>query len=131
MVVSCGLVSYERSWSSVGNARTWLAVMWIGSASAVFDLVRNVAHDSSHCSQTQSQLTFVDHFIAMFGIESASKIFGGKVYDWLKKCLFYFEFIFTFQLDGCAEFTSVMTCFIHFVISHRPENIRLMLLFFK
>ena len=48
-----------------------------------------------------------------------------------KKDFFNCKFTFTFQPDGCAEPTCATTCFIHFVISNRLDNIRLMMYFFS
>ena len=46
-----------------------------------------------------------------------------------KNDFFNCELIFLFQSDGCAEHIDEATCFIHYVISHLSDNIRLMLLF--
>ena len=40
-----GLVGYEQSWSCGENAED--LIVWVGRASAVFDLVRNVTRDDS------------------------------------------------------------------------------------
>ena len=47
-----------------------------------------------------------------------------------KKDPFDCKSIFTFQPDGCAECTYAATCFIHFGLSHCPDNIRI-IFFFK
>ena len=70
-------------------------------------------------------------FVALLGKESTSEGFVGKVFDWLKKRFFTSEFIFTFKVDVCMEPTCAATCFIHFVMSHRSDNIRLIFSFFQ
>ena len=51
----------------------------------------------------------------------------GKFMIGWEKDFFTCDFIFTFQSDRCVEPTCPAKCFIHFVISHRSENIQLML----
>ena len=43
-------------------------------------------------------LLFLDHFIAMYGIESVLKNFWEKVHDWLKQLLVVFSFVCLFIL---------------------------------
>ena len=46
-----------------------------------------------------------------------------------KKDLFNCKFKVTFQPDGCAGPTCATMCFIHFGLTHRLDNIQLMLSF--
>ena len=71
---------------------------------------------------------FYSHFWDRSGSE---KFWRGKFMTGWKKNSLNCTFIFTFQPDGCAEATCTVTCFIHFGLSHRPVNIRLMLPFFN
>ena len=62
-------------------------MVWIGRASALFDLVWNVMRDDSlHLKSPESTFVnfFCDLFKATFGIESAAK----KVHDGFKKRTF-------------------------------------------
>ena len=125
MVIWCRLVGCQQSlillWKCwrLGCLRRVYA-MWVGKLSVVFDFVQNVTKEDSLCYQSRYQLpfmTFVERFIAMFAIGIGSEKLWGKVYDWLKKGLFNYALIFTFQTDGCTESTFAATCFIYFPIS--------------
>ena len=114
------------------ECRTWLFVMWVGRATAVFDLVQNVTHDSSLSSKFPESTNFFD-FCWSFYSHVWDWIISKKFYresSWLfeKKWLFNSEFMFIFQLHRCVESTWTVICFIYFVISHHPNNIQLMLL---
>ena len=101
-----------------------LSVMWISMASAWRSFLLEIP------GVDWLFWISIDCFIAMFEIESAPKNFRRKVNDWfLKKDLFNYRFIFTFQPDGCSEPTCAATCFIHFG-HYRPDNNRYRLLFF-
>ena len=67
-------MSYKQSWSSVGMQGL------IGRVSEFFDLVRNATRDGSLSLEVPLDSddffkTFVESFIATFGIESAPKNF--------------------------------------------------------
>ena len=118
--------------SSIGNTGVWLSEMYISRVSVVFDLVRNSTRGIS-LESTDFLLTFVDRFIATFGIESESapKNFAGKVHDWLKKkktFLIVNLFLHFNRMDARSR-NAQRRIFIHFVINHRPENIRVILSF--
>ena len=84
-----GLVSYEQSWSSVGNAGLvclWCGLIWRQRSLILSDIRRvTVLSARSPWSRLSFLNTFVDRFIATFRFESASKKFWGKVHFWLNK----------------------------------------------
>ena len=82
----------------------------------------------------RSQLTFFN-FIWQFYSHvwdriGSERLRGERSWSVKKKDPFNCKLILTFQLDGCAEPTYTATSFIQFGLGHRPDNIRLMFLFF-
>ena len=69
-------------------------------------------------------LTFLE---TCMRLNQLRKTLGRKFMIGLKMIFFNCKFIRIFQPDGCAEPTSAAMCFIHFLISHHLDNIRLML----
>ena len=72
-------------------------------------------------------LNFRWSFYSHVWVESVPKNFGWKV-CWLGekkgKDLLNCKYEATFQSDGCAKCTCAATCFIHFCLDHRLDNIR-------
>ena len=64
--------------------------------------------------------TFVDRFIVAFGSNRLQKLSRGKLL--ILNC----KYKVTFQPDGIAKPTCAATCFIHFGLGHRLDNIRLL-----
>ena len=119
-----GVEKVECRWG--GDSR----VMQLPSKAAVRRLrwiyvILNVAGFA--VSEPTAVLNFRWPFYCRVWVESAPKNFGGEVY-WLgeKKYLLICKYKVIFQLDGCLEPTCATTCFIHFCLGHRLDNIRVL-----
>ena len=103
MVVWCGLVSYEWSWSwsCVGNAG--LDCLWYGLVGCQWSLILfEMWHIMVHSAWSPLiRLTFVDHLIAMYGIKSALKTFEGSSWlVWKKDFVRIFRVVSKIQLKN-------------------------------